>query len=343
MTRGLVHHIEINVSHLETSIRFWGWFLEKLGYAPYQEWDQGKSWRIGETYIVLVQTREKYLDVPYHRCRSGLNHLAFHAESRQDVDEMTNALRDRGVPILYADRHPFAGEKDYYAVYFEDPDRIKVEFAAPPLKNRKRAEKDVRIRDYRQEDEEGWLRCRVLSFLHTAYFDNVLQSKETYRHASIELVAEQSGKIVGLIDVEVEDAPKSVCALCSSCGGMIWNLAVHPDFQRLGIGARLLSEAESRLKIHGIDQLEAWTRDDPWVNKWYLKNGFKEIRSYLHVCMEGDEVHRTVRSTVPGIRPLGVFAHYMGDHPEKIKTDFRRVHECRGYYKSLKDSYKILS
>jgi catechol 2,3-dioxygenase-like lactoylglutathione lyase family enzyme len=131
MSRGLIHHIEINVSKLEVSINFWEWFLEELGYRPFQEWNQGKSWRLGETYIVFVQTKEKYLDVPYHRSRTGLNHLAFHADSREEVDQFTRRLEERGVTILYRDKHPFAGGDDYYAVYFEDPDRIKVELAAP--------------------------------------------------------------------------------------------------------------------------------------------------------------------------------------------------------------------
>ena len=71
------------------------------------------------------------MDITYHRGRVGLNHIAFHANSRQDVDEMTKKLENRGVKILYSERHPFAGGKDHYAVYFEDPDRIKVEFVAP--------------------------------------------------------------------------------------------------------------------------------------------------------------------------------------------------------------------
>lgn len=131
MTHGLLHHVEVNVSDLKESVRFWGWFLEKLGYELVQEWEEGKSWELGDTYIVFVQTRKKYLDIPFHRCRTGLNHLAFHAESREEVDEMTEALIRRGVNILYRNRHPFAGGKDYYAVFFEDPDRIKVEFVAP--------------------------------------------------------------------------------------------------------------------------------------------------------------------------------------------------------------------
>jgi len=35
------------------------------------------------------------------------------------------------VTILYADKHPFACGNDHYEVYFEDPDWMKVELAAP--------------------------------------------------------------------------------------------------------------------------------------------------------------------------------------------------------------------
>ena len=79
---------------------------------------------------MFVQTEARFLDPPYHRCRSGLNHLAFHADTRGFVDELTAELKTRGVNILYADRHPHAGGEDYYAVFFEDPDRMKVEIVA---------------------------------------------------------------------------------------------------------------------------------------------------------------------------------------------------------------------
>lgn len=131
MSQGLIHHIEIYVSDLKSSVAFWGWVLEDLGYEAFQKWDSGQSWKIGDTYIVFVQTEEKFMDIPYHRCRAGLNHLAFHASSRQQVDDMTRKLNEKGVKILYTDMHPFAGGEEHYAVYFEDPDRIKVELVAP--------------------------------------------------------------------------------------------------------------------------------------------------------------------------------------------------------------------
>lgn len=131
MSKGVIHHIELYVSNLKKSMDLWGWFLDELGYELFQSWESGQSWKLGETYLVFVQAEERFLDIPYHRSRVGLNHLAFHASSRQHVDEMTIRLKEREIDILYADRHPFAGGENYYAVFFEDPDRIKVELVAP--------------------------------------------------------------------------------------------------------------------------------------------------------------------------------------------------------------------
>jgi catechol 2,3-dioxygenase-like lactoylglutathione lyase family enzyme len=124
---GKLHHVEIYCSDLKKSADFWGWFLSELGYQVFQKWSAGVSFILADTYLVFVQADPRHLATPFHRCRPGLNHLAFHAASRCQVDEMTRKLRERGVVILYTDRHPHAGGPDSYAVFFEDPERIKVE------------------------------------------------------------------------------------------------------------------------------------------------------------------------------------------------------------------------
>nr|WP_263323361.1 VOC family protein [Neobacillus sp. Marseille-Q6967] len=127
----MLHHLEIYVSNLKKSTEFWGWFLTELGYEQYQKWDAGISWKFADTYLVFVQAEERFLDIPYHRCRVGLNHLAFQAVSREQVDDITEKLKLKGVKILYLDKHPYAGGPQHYAVYFEDPDRIKIELVSP--------------------------------------------------------------------------------------------------------------------------------------------------------------------------------------------------------------------
>ncbi|MGA9597305.1 MAG: VOC family protein [Acidimicrobiia bacterium] len=125
--RGTLSHIELYVSNLERSAKFWEWLLGELGYVRYQEWDGGVSYRLGAMYLVLVQVDDEFATPGYHRKRVGLNHVAFHAGSREAVDALTAQLIERGITILYPDRHPNAGGGDSYAVFFEDPDRIKVE------------------------------------------------------------------------------------------------------------------------------------------------------------------------------------------------------------------------
>lgn len=93
---GLLHHVELYVSDRRASTEFWGWFLGELGYVEFQRWEEGISGRLGPTYLVLVQVESRHLWPPYHRSRVGLNHLAFHANSRAQVDEITGALRRRG-------------------------------------------------------------------------------------------------------------------------------------------------------------------------------------------------------------------------------------------------------
>lgn len=126
---GQIHHVELYVSDLKATIDFWGWLLPMLGYSVYQQWEGGISYIHGHTYLVFVQVEARFQQPAYHRCRVGLNHLAFYAPDKETIDRITEALVARGVPLLYSDRHPYAGGPDYYAVFFEDPDRIKVEVA----------------------------------------------------------------------------------------------------------------------------------------------------------------------------------------------------------------------
>nr|GGG79293.1 hypothetical protein GCM10011398_25760 [Virgibacillus oceani] len=70
----------------------------------------------------------------------------------------------------------------------------------------------MEIRRYNAEDELGWVRCRILSFLDTAYYDNVFKEKEKYENSSIELVAVIDHQIVGLLDIEYETNEGTVCS-----------------------------------------------------------------------------------------------------------------------------------
>ncbi len=113
-------------------MRFWTPFTALLGYAA-ERWSGGINYVRGddEPYLCLLPAPAEHRAAGYHRKRVGLNHLAFRGESRAQVDAVATWLRDSGHGLLYADRHPYAGGPDYYAVFCEDPDRIKLEVVAP--------------------------------------------------------------------------------------------------------------------------------------------------------------------------------------------------------------------
>lgn len=128
----MLHHIELYVSDLARSIAFWTPFLARLGYRD-QRWSGGINYvgADGQPYLCLLQAEPEHQAAAYHRKRIGLNHIAFRAGSRQQVDELRHWLQAAGHTLLYDDRYPFATAPDYYALFCEDPDRFKLEVVAP--------------------------------------------------------------------------------------------------------------------------------------------------------------------------------------------------------------------
>ena len=196
------------------------------------------------------------------------------------------------------------------------------------------------IRPFQPGDESGWVRCRVLAFLDTAYFDDVCREKERYQGRAIELVALADGQVVGLIDVECEEEPGAICSAPSGAAqaglaGMIWHLAVHPDYRRRGIGRALLAEAARRAQAWQIRRFEAWTRDDAFVNDWYCTQGFRQVQHYWHIILGSRAELAAIQTQVPGLRPVSAFAHYLGDD-QGVLERFERVHRCTRYDLILK-------
>ena len=184
------------------------------------------------------------------------------------------------------------------------------------------------VRPYEPTDERAWLRCRLLSFFDSAFFDSVEREKEHYAKPAIELVAADGGDIVGLLDLECDSEGLSARP---GRGGMIWHLATHPDRQREGIASTLLQEAERQARERGIVRIEAWTRDDAHVQRWYEKRGFSQIDSYLHVYLERGDL----RALDGELRLVKAFAHYTGDRPDDIRRRYERVHDDVLYEKQL--------
>ena len=124
------YHISINVHDFE----FYKRLLEYLGFRIVVEYKRGFGASDDASSIWVFQITKKYAVRGFHRKNIGLNHVAFRVANREDVDTFyKNYLLQHGIPVLYggpAERPEY--EKGYYAVYFEDPDRIKLEVVHKP-------------------------------------------------------------------------------------------------------------------------------------------------------------------------------------------------------------------
>ena len=68
----------------------------------------------------------------HDRYSPGLHHVAWHAQSRADVDRLHALLVEIGATVLDAPAdYPQYGD-GYYAVFFADPDGLKLEFVYTP-------------------------------------------------------------------------------------------------------------------------------------------------------------------------------------------------------------------
>jgi catechol 2,3-dioxygenase-like lactoylglutathione lyase family enzyme len=129
-----IHHFQIQVSDIQRSRKFYGELLVHLGFAKVFETDGLVEWTKEGTRIIVAQCPKRFLSNGFHRKRVGLNHIAFRASSREAVDELyRNYLVPNQIPILYGGAKEWMEyDEGYYAVYFEDPDRIKLELVYIP-------------------------------------------------------------------------------------------------------------------------------------------------------------------------------------------------------------------
>lgn len=135
--RGFVHHIDLTVRDPEASRAFYIAVMGFMGYTLSDDYPHGYDLDLrgpnGEfCSLGILQARGENAARTHDRYSPGLHHLAWTAESRADVDAMYVRLQEIGAVILDppAD-YPRYGA-GYYAVFFADPDGLKLEYVFRP-------------------------------------------------------------------------------------------------------------------------------------------------------------------------------------------------------------------
>lgn len=123
------NHLQIYVSNKEVSFLFYKDLLLYLGYRVVDEDKNHLGMRNKPTDIWLKEVPEENKAKGYSRRNIGVNHLAFGVSRKEDVDKFCREfLVPRGIRMLYNSPKSFPEYAErYYAVYFEDPDKAKLE------------------------------------------------------------------------------------------------------------------------------------------------------------------------------------------------------------------------
>ena len=119
-----VDHLVIAVSDFARSKRFYSALFRFLGMTVMGRYEEAMGWKNGGSRFWIFQADDKGRKRKHRIGDVGFHHYAFSLRSRKDVDDLQEFLKSIGAEIVDP-----AGEyyDNYYAVYFLDPDGLKLE------------------------------------------------------------------------------------------------------------------------------------------------------------------------------------------------------------------------
>ena len=129
-----VYHLQINVRDARVCLPFYRALLGYLEYEVTYDKPDVLGMSNGTSDFWLIATPPERRRHAPHRKNPGLNHVAFRVPTRAEVDTFhAEFLKPRDIPTLYSSprAYPEYGP-GYYAVFFEDPDRLKLEVVHLP-------------------------------------------------------------------------------------------------------------------------------------------------------------------------------------------------------------------
>ena len=132
----IIDHIQITVKDLKIAEAFYDKLMPVLGFDINRK-SRGTvaehEFEVVEYYHPLLifginSPREAFKEDNIHRRKPGaLHHLAFKAESRDEVDRLYLKIKETGANIVDKPKfYPQHGE-NYYALFFKDTEGIKYE------------------------------------------------------------------------------------------------------------------------------------------------------------------------------------------------------------------------
>ena len=119
-----IDHLVIRVGDFEKSKAFYQGLFTFLGFEISDEYDDAIGWTNGKTRFWIGPADAEGQKHKHRPGNIGFHHYALQLRSRADVDALHKYLQSIDATIVDpADEH----YDDYYAVFFLDPDGLKLE------------------------------------------------------------------------------------------------------------------------------------------------------------------------------------------------------------------------
>jgi catechol 2,3-dioxygenase-like lactoylglutathione lyase family enzyme len=135
-----IDHLVLSVGDFARSKDFYGKLLGFLGFKLKYEYADMAGWSNGKTLFWIAEADAQGKKHKHRKGDIGFHHYAFELSDREDVDDLGAFLDKHGLPMPDPPGE-YNGDPNYYAVYFADPDGMKLEamvYKPPPKRKRRK-------------------------------------------------------------------------------------------------------------------------------------------------------------------------------------------------------------
>jgi catechol 2,3-dioxygenase-like lactoylglutathione lyase family enzyme len=138
-----IDHLVLSVGNLDRSRTFHDQVLGFLGFKKKYDGADFVGWSNGKTLFWIAQADARGRKHKHRKGDIGFHHYAFELSSRKDVDALGAFLEKHKMHVVDPPGE-YNGDENYYAVFFTDPDGMKLEgmvYKPRPKKSRPRAKR----------------------------------------------------------------------------------------------------------------------------------------------------------------------------------------------------------
>ena len=121
-----IDHLVLSVGDFARSKDFYGKLLGFLGFKLKHDDGDMAGWSNGKTLFWIAEADAQGKRHKHRKGDIGFHHYAFELASRKDVDDLGAFLDQHDINVVDPPGE-YNGDKNYYAVFFTDPDGMKLE------------------------------------------------------------------------------------------------------------------------------------------------------------------------------------------------------------------------